>query len=607
MYEGRASRLKKLLPAQLVKLQSPDAHLLLLLFRRYFRRFRIRFALTFIMIAIVSLSTAAIALLVKEFVNEIFVDRSGFLFVPLFGIVLLVFSSKGLATYYQSILGARISNEIVADVRQRLFSHVIHQRMEFFSKYSSDELQIRFSKGAEAFGTILNVVLINGARDAGTVLALVVVMVTQDLVLTAAVLVVFPFVFYCVTLLLKRIKGLASAEMAGVAELYQRVRETVQGIIIVKSYNLEQPVLEATNEGIDSVRNRADRIAKLQMATIPLMDVMGGISVGLAVLYAGFRTHYGEYDAGTFMSFLTALLLVGDPSRRLSQMRVNLKTSFESISLVTETLDSNLAEDLILEPKAFEKTDLIVRDLHMPPSIDFDNVTFGYSEQSVILKNCNLHVESGSMVALVGPSGAGKSTILKLLLKFHEPKSGEIRFSGTNITAMSNRALREQLAYVSQSNFLFDGTVADNLRLLNESLSESDLIQVCQDVGLHHFIAALPKAYDTNVGELGALISGGQAQRLNFARALLKNAPVLLLDEVTSALDAENENRIRDIILGMKHKKTVIVVAHRLSTILDADQIALVRDGNVIDMGSHDELLERSSYYARIVSLQFPE
>ena len=599
------SRLGAWIAQRIASTGSVDADMLSRLFTEYFRRFRARFGLMLVMVAIVSLASAGIALLVKEFVNEVFVDKSGLLFVPLFVLVVVIFTSKGAATYYQSVLGARIANEIIADVRKRLYAHMVGQRMTFFSRYGSDEMQMRFAQGAEAFGAILTTVLVNATRDAATVVALLAVMVVQDALLTFGSLVVTPLILYGVVVLLNRIKGLAELEMEGISELYRRVRETVQGITVVKAYNLEEPARAATSEVIDRVRARADRIAVLQTATIPLLDVLGGVAVGLAILYAGFRTVTGDYDAGTFMAFLTALLLAADPARRLSQMRVQLRKSFALVKLVLDVLDEHEPEptgrDLRRSPSS-ATSDHWVGDT---PRIEFDKVGFAYADDSPVLDSFSLTMGPAGMTALVGPSGAGKSTVLRLLLRLYEPTAGAIRINGMDLREIDTGAWRESVAYVGQSNFLFDASVRDNLTLMNPDIPDAEIRRACALVGLDEHIAALPQGYETSVGELGALISGGQAQRLNFARAILKDAPVLLLDEVTSALDAENEHRIREVIREMETRKTIVVIAHRLSTVKDATRIALVRDGHVADIGTHEELITRSDYYRKVVELQF--
>jgi len=587
---------------RLDSIRTGDVDLFLQIFREYFHRFWRRYVVIFALIAIAAGATAVTAWLVKDIVNSVFMDRNAALLMPLVLLVLGIFLAKGLATYFQTVLSKRISNAMVADVQSRLMRHVLAQRVDFFSENGSDELLMRFNQGAQAFNSILNIVLVNGLRDFMTLIGLVVVMLVQDPVLTIVSFTVAPLVFYGVSILVRRLKQLGKDELAGFSELNRLVRETVQGITVIKAYNLEQAQHDNSEEVIQRIRDRRDRMAALQAAPIPMLDTVGGVAVSLAILYAGFRMVSGAYDPGTFMSFLTALLLAADPARRLSQMRVNLRRAFIGVQMVFDLLNTDRREpsgqNTVTVPDAAERAAQV-------PAIAFRGVSFAYDAEKPILSGLDLEVAPGEMVALVGPSGAGKSTLFKLLMKFHAPDSGRIELFGADIAELDNAALRNTVAFVGQSNFIFAGSLRDNLTLRNADVEQADIEAACRAVGLHDDIAALPRGYDTDVGELGTLISGGQAQRLNMARAIIKDAPILLLDEVTSALDAENEQLIKDYIRNQARHKTVLVIAHRLSTVKEADRIALVQDGRIAAEGRHDELAATNAYYEKIVALQF--
>jgi len=587
------------------KVREGDVELFLQIFREYFHRYWRRYIVIFVLIGIAAGATAATAWLVKDVVNSVFVEQQADLLAPLVGLVLAIFLAKGLSTYFQTVLSKRISNAMVADVQQRLMNHALAQRVSFFSENGSDGLLMRFNQGAQAFNSILNLVLVNGLRDLVTLIGLVIVMLIQDPMLTLISFTVAPVVFYGVSVLIRRLKQLGKDELAGFADLNRLVRETVQGISVIKAYNLERAQREASQEVIDRIRDRRDRMAVLQAAPIPMLDTMGGIAVALAILYAGTRMTSGAYDPGTFMSFLTALLLAADPARRLSQMRVNLRKAFIGVQTVFDLLNTDDAEPSGVKslPVATgaPEGDRMARET----AIAFRGVHFAYDPDTPILRGLDLSVRAGEMVALVGPSGAGKSTLFKLLLKFHAPDAGRIEMFGADIADMDNAALRDAVSFVGQSNFIFAGSIRDNLSLRNPAVEQAQIEAACRAVGLHEVIAALPEGYDTDVGELGTLISGGQAQRLNMARAIIKDAPILLLDEVTSSLDAENEQLIKEYIRAQAHRKTVLVIAHRLSTVKEADRIALVQDGQIAAEGRHDELAATNAYYEKIVALQF--
>jgi len=585
----------------LEQIRQGDVELFLQIFRDYFYRFWRTYVVIFALIGVASGATALTAWLVKDIVNSVFVDRNAALLLPLVGMVLAIFLAKGLSTYFQTVLSQRISNAMVADIQKRLINHVVVQRVEFFSKNASDSLLMKFNQGAQGFRQILNLVLVNGLRDLATLVGLVIVMLIQDPMLTIVSFTVAPVVFYGVTVIMRKMKDMAQEEMAGFAQLNKLVRETVQGITVIKAYNLEGTQQSDSESVIRGIQNRRDKIAALQAAPIPLLDTVGGTAVSLAILYAGFRMMSGDYDTGTFMSFLTALLLAADPARRLSQMRIKLRRAFIAVQMVFDVLYNDESEPS--GQKALPAPS--GNGTATTPAIAFRDVQFSYDKKTPILKGLDLEVAPGEMVALVGPSGAGKSTLFKLLLKFHAPDAGHVEVFGHDITELDNTALRDAVSFVGQSNFIFSGSIRDNLSLRDHAVSQEQIEAACRAVGLHDDIAALPKGYDTDVGELGTLISGGQAQRLNMARAIIKDAPILLLDEVTSALDAENEQLIKDYVREQAQHKTVLVIAHRLSTVKEADRIALVQDGRIAAEGRHDELAATNSYYEKIVSLQF--
>lgn len=572
-----------------------DASAFIELFMEYFPRYLKTYAIMGGLIIVAAGATAMSAWLVSDVVNQIFVNQNGAYLYPLVVVVVGVFVAKGLSTYWQTQMGARIANDMVADVQRRLFNHLLRQRLSFFETYSSDDLTMRVNQGASSFATILNRVVVNGLRDALTVVSLLAVMIAQDAMLTAIVFLAAPVIFLAINQVLMRIKKVMQQEMRTIADINKYVREIVQGGKVIKSYNVEPLIRAQAEEAIDNIKTLSDRISALNNAPIPIIDTLGGIGVGLAILYAGYRTVYTAYDPGAFMSFVTALLMAADPTRRLSQLRVSLKTALVGVEMVNQVLKDDRAERSGEGKLPLNGSGLPIR---------FDDVHFAYRPETPILKGFNLEVRPGEMVALVGPSGAGKSTVFSVLLRFHDHQSGRILVGGKPIEDLSVVSLRGAISYVGQTNFIFAGTLRDNLTLGYSHVTQEQIESACKAVGLHSHILELPKKYDTPVGELGSLISGGQAQRLNIARAIIKDAPILLLDEVTSALDADNEELVRAYMHSQVGRKTILVIAHRLSTIRQAHRIALVEGGQVRSFGSHQELIEGNDYYERMASLQ---
>ena len=578
-----------------------DFDVFLSIFRAYFPIYKYKYGLILLLISVASSATAMAAWLVRDVVNGLFLTKEGTMLIPVFLLVVGAFLLRGFSNYWQSLLSARIGNDLVAKTQERMFSHILAQQAGFFDRYSSDELIMRVSFGAGAIGAILNRVILAGARDAATVASLAFVMVRQDLTLTLICLIAVPPTFFLITLLLKRIKSLMRQEMQSIAELNKHVRETVQGFKVIKSYNLEPVIKNEVNAVIESIRDRSNKVSALENAPVPIIDSLGGVAVGLTILYAGYRTIYGSYDPGTFMSFITAMLLAMDPARRLSQLRVALKTSLVGVGLVHSLLEDNDPET---EEPAKQSIGKVTPNIEGGLGIVMDDVTFGYSPNANVLESFTLDVRPGDMVALIGPSGAGKSTVFSLLLRFHRHQEGRILLGGRDVKDMTVTEIRDLISYVGQSNFIFSGSIRDNLTLRRKSVPDDAVFKACKMVGLHDQLMSLPRGYDTSVGELGSLISGGQAQRLNIARAIIKDAPILLFDEVTSALDAENEELVRDYMHAQAGRKTIIVIAHRLSTIRQADKIALVQGGRVEAFGTHHDLIRGNDYYGKVAGLQ---
>jgi ATP-binding cassette, subfamily B, bacterial MsbA len=587
--------LKSSLKKQISLFGDRDTSAFIELFKEYFPKYWKTYAIMLGLVFVITWSTAMSAWLVSDVVNDIFVKKNGEYLLPLVVVIMVVFVAKGLSTYWETQLGARIANDMVADVQTRLFRHILRQRLGFFETYSSDDLTMRVNQGASSFSTVLNRVVVAGVRDAFTVIGLLIVMIAKDAALTAIVFLAVPVAFIAINQVLFRIKSLMQQEMRTIADLNKYVREIVQGAKVIKSYNVEPLIQKQADTAVESIRTISNRVSALNNAPIPIIDTLGGVGIGLTILYAGYRTVYTAYDAGAFMSFVTALLMATDPARRLSQMRVSLKTAMVGLDMVQQILKDDRSETSGTAKIAANGSGL---------AVSFKDVRFGYHPNAPVIKGFNLDVKAGEMVALVGPSGAGKSTVFSLLLRFYDYQEGSIAVGGRPIEDLSIESLRGAISYVGQTNFIFAGSLRDNLTLGYSHVTDEQITEACRAVGMHEHIVTLPRGYDTPVGELGALISGGQAQRLNIARAIIKDAPILLLDEVTSALDADNEELVRAYMHAQMGRKTILVIAHRLSTIRQADRIALVEGGEVRSFGSHKELIEGNDYYERMASLQ---
>jgi ATP-binding cassette subfamily B protein len=389
---------------------------------------------------------------------------------------------------------------------------------------------------------------------------------------------------------------LAEAEFTLGTRVIETVQETVRGAAIIKTFNLNAYMRDRMSEAVHAIEERANNIIRLQALSGPIMETLGGISIGLVALYSGWATIVGGQTPGDFMAFATAFLLAYEPAKRLARLHVTLQASMVGLRFLFGVLD--------LEPSETEVSG--TGELQFKRGIiEFRNVNFEYRPATPVLKDINFYVDKSKKVALVGPSGGGKTTILGLIPRLYDPTSGQVLIDGEDIRGVSSGSLRDHIALVSQDTFLFSGTVRENIALGCRDADSAAVEAAARDAHAHDFIMALPFGYETNVGENGVQLSGGQRQRLAIARALLKRAPIILLDEATSALDSDSERHVQVAMDRLMEGRTIIVIAHRLSTVINADLILVVDRGRIVEQGQHHELLALGGLYERFYRHQF--
>lgn len=556
------------------------------------------YAFAILCLVVVALSTAFTAWIMESVVNEAFANKRADLVLLICTAIFIAFVLRGLATYGQGVTLSKIGNNIVAVYQRRLFTHLMKLSVGFYSESRSAHLAAQISQNVNGIRDVLNLTVTSTARDFLTLIALIGVMISKDAILSLIVFAVAPPLLFALRYVSKRLRSATRESVELNSHVLGAMQETIQGISIVKAFTMEQELNNKVNGIIGAAENRANRIARLTERTSPLTETFAGFSIASVLGYAAFRSIYHGVPPGAFFAFVAALLMAYDPARRLAKLQVQLERAVVNARMIYQLLDLQPQQREIVDAK-----DLVVTEA----KVELRGVSFQYGDGHPILLNVDIVAEGGKTTALVGPSGAGKSTIISLIPRFYDPAEGAILIDGQDIATVTKSSLRHHLAYVSQQPYLFEGTIRDNIRYGRPQASDAEVEEAARLAYAHDFIMAQPAGYDTPVGENGVTLSGGQRQRLSIARALVRNAPILLLDEATSALDNESEAAVQKALDTAMHGRTVVVVAHRLSTVVKADKIVVMAEGRVVEEGSHESLARRpDGLYARLNNLQSP-
>jgi ATP-binding cassette subfamily B protein len=395
--------------------------------------------------------------------------------------------------------------------------------------------------------------------------------------------------------LIRGINAIAMSQFTGGAQIMETMQETVQGIRIVKAFTLEEQMRAKFDASVGTLESDSVKMARVSNRASPLMETLGGIAIALVVVYGGYRVIVGGSTPGAFFSFITAFLFAYEPAKRLAKLNLDLSNGLVGVRVLFEILDTPESE-----PIHDKAPPLALKDAR----VEFANVSFAYRAGEPVLESFSFVAEPSKVTALVGHSGGGKSTVLNLILRFYDVQDGKITIDGQDIAAVSRRSLRRQIAYVGQDVHLFTGSIRDNIALGRPGATMAEIEAAAQAAHAHDFVMGFPKGYDSPVGEHGVSLSGGQRQRIAIARALIKNAPVILLDEATAALDSESEKHVQEAVAELCKGRTTIMIAHRLSTIMHADKIVVIEAGQVVETGRHEELLRRGGRYASFYRLQ---
>jgi ATP-binding cassette subfamily B protein len=559
------------------------------------------YALAFVLMGVSAAATVISVALLKPVVNGMttlnVAEPGAFRQLRVLALaVAVLYIIRGLATCGQLVLMSRTGNRIVAALQARVYDHLLHQPVAFFSDRHSSDLMARLAMAANGVRDSVQLIVTSLGRDALTVLGLLAVMIYEDPIMALLAISLLPVGAMLLGRLMGRIRRFARRSFDGSTRIMQHMAETVQGIRIIKSFNLEGVMRSRMTEAVGDVEKAANRMSVGIAMASPVSETLGGLVVSLIILYGSWRVAVAHSDPGSFFAFMGALLSAYEPAKRLGRLNLDLQNGLVGARLVYDLLDEPL-------PDASDSAKPALRP--GPRRITFEGVRFSYRPGESVLGGLDLVAEPDRTTALVGPSGGGKSTIVSLVQRFYEPQDGTIRIDGQDIAGVNLQSLRAAIAFVAQDVFLFRGTIRDNIALGRPGATAAEIVTAARKAHAHDFIAGFEHGYETNVGEHGTKLSGGQRQRIAIARAFLKEASIILLDEPTAALDSESEREVQKALADLRLGRTTIVVAHRLQTIVDADLICVVENGRAVEFGTHDELMAGRGSYHNFFATQF--
>ena len=556
-----------------------------------------RLAVATICSAIVAAMTAATAYLVKPTVEDIFEqgDPLKLTLIPI--VVILVFFVKGLSAYGSDYLLSYVGQNIILRLRNRLYDHMQDLSLAFFQREKTGDLMSRITNDVGIISSMFSSAITGAVRDCLSILGLMSVTFYLIPKLALYAFVILPVAAYPIFLFGRKIRRVRLGAQIAMADLNAFLHETLTGTKIVKAFNRQDHEKKRFQQKSRKIFRLEMKETKVKALSSPFMEFLGGIGIAFIIWYGGKHVIAGTYSFGTFMSFLTAVGLMYEPLKKISKLNNTVQRGLAAFDRIF---------DVLKQKKDIIEVENPVQIQTMPHRITFNNVSFKY-EQDLVLRNINLNVNAGEIIALVGMSGGGKTSLVSLVPRFYDVTQGAVLIDNIDIRKTSIKSLRRQIAIVTQEPILFNDTARYNIAYGNPKASEQEVIKAAEAAYAYDFIKSFPDGLDTAIGELGGRLSGGQKQRLCIARALLKDAPILILDEATSSLDSESEVLVQKALENLMEGRTTFVIAHRLSTIGYAHRIIVIVDGRIVEEGRHEELLALGGEYFKLYQMQFAD
>lgn len=555
-----------------------------------------KLALAALCLVVIAAMTAANAWLMKPALDHVLLNRDPLLFWVVPAAIVAVAIVKALAEYWESVLVNEAGQGIIADTQVRMFAHLMRADLSWLHSAHTGNLVSSFVYDATLLRDAVARATTAVARDSLTLVFLTVVMFMQNWQMALIGVVAFPLVALHARRLGRKSRKSSTRSQEETGRLTAILTEAFAKVRTVKAYGMETFETDRTSVAVTRRLRELMRVVRARAAASPAAEALGGIAVALAVLYGGWLASEGHITPGEFFSFIASLLFAYRPIKSLATLLPVLHEGLAAAERIFAVLDT--------EATIRDRPEAVPLEI-MGGEIRFEHVDFNYGEGSPALHDVNFTVPAGKRIALVGASGAGKSTILNLILRFYDPNGGRLLIDGQDLRDVTIDSLRRAIAFVGQETQLFDTTIRANIAYGRENASEDDIVAAARAAAAHDFIMQLPAGYETQVGENGLRLSGGQRQRIAIARAMLRNAPILLLDEATSSLDGEAEAKVQKALQRLMRGRTAVTVAHRLSTVIDADEIYVIDHGRIVECGRHEELLARGGIYARLFDKQF--